>query len=33
LVGFIDRTLAAADRPGHPDRIALSDENRFGGSY
>lgn len=23
LVGFIDRTLEGADRPGHPDRIAL----------
>jgi hypothetical protein len=23
LVGFIDRTLAGADRPGHPDRVAL----------
>lgn len=23
LVGFIDRTLTAADRPGHPDRIEM----------
>jgi hypothetical protein len=23
LVGFIDRTLGNADRPGHPDRVAL----------
>ena len=23
VVGFIDRTLKAADRPGHPDRLAL----------
>ena len=29
LVGFIDRTLTVADRPGHPDRVAMMREALF----